>query len=171
MPRQRPEVIAGKREPRSTRIEAMQKVEAADPERVQVPPVSKSQKGAVVYLSKFPNYRVQITSPGDHINPATGQRTIVRGIVVKFKQGRYINDLKDKTSRKLVDETLQNNSRFGVPGSGCDFWLASAQETAIKEAQLREAKATLESLPEEVVAEFVSTLKRGDKGDHALPTA
>ena len=171
MPRQKPEVVAGMRGPRSDRWTEMQEVEARDPEQVQAPPLSKSQKGAVVYLSKFPTYRVQITSPGDTINQFTGQRTIVRGITAKWKAGVFINDAKDKTTRKLVDETLQKNSRFGKPGSGCDFWLASDQETAIKEAKQRDTRAYLESLPKEEVSAFVDSLKQGEKADHTLPAA
>jgi len=171
MPRQTPEVIPGLREPRSNRLVAMQEVEARDPEEVQALPVSKAKKNAIQYLSRYPMYRVTITSPGDIINPLTGQRTIQRGITAQFKQGRFINDHKDKATRKLTDETLQSNSRFGKPGSGCDFWLASAQTAAIRKAKLEDAKATLSALPKEVVAEFLETLKQGEESDHAMPPA
>ena len=171
MPRHKPEVIAGMREPRSNRLDEMRQVEARDPELVQVLPLSHAQKGATVYLSKFPSYRVTITSPGDLINPISGQRTIQRGIVAKWKEGRYVNDAKDKTTRKLVDETLQKNSKFGKPGPGCDYWLASAQEAAIKEAKLKNARETLSELPKEVVAEFLKSLKQGGEADHSLPAA
>ena len=169
MPRQRPEVIAGMREPRSTRLEAMAEVEARDPEQIQVQaaPVKKNE---TLYLSKFPSYRVTITSPGDAIHPVTGQRTVQKGITALFKGGQYRNSVKDKTTRKLIDDTLQKNSRFGKPGKdNPDYWLASDQEEAIKKAKLDQARAVLESLPEEVKAEFLGTLKKGDKADHQLP--
>jgi hypothetical protein len=171
MPRQKPEVLAGMREPRANRLEAMQKAEAADPEQVQVPPVAKKKSSETLYLSRYPAYRVTITSPGDAIHPVTGQRTIQKGIVVVFKQGSYRNDAKDKATRRLIDETLQRNSRFGKPGSGCDYWLASDQEAAIKAKKLEDARRTLSALPKEVVEEFFGTLKKGDAADHALPPA
>ena len=101
MPRHKPEVIAGMREPRSNRLEAMQKVEARDPEQIQVQPVDKSKKAETVYLSHFPSYRVTITSPGDMIHPVTGQRTVQKGITVMFKMGTYRNTAKDKTDHAL----------------------------------------------------------------------
>jgi len=149
----------------------MQEVEARDPELVQVQS-AVVKKNETLYLSKFPAYRVTITSPGDIINPVTGQRTVQRGVTVQFKNGQYRNGTKNKTTRKLIDDTLQKNSRFGKPGSdNPDYWLASDQEQAIKEARLNQARATLESLPEEVKAEFLATLKQGSEGDHALPPA
>jgi hypothetical protein len=169
MPRHKPEVVAGMRGPRSDRIADMREVEARDPEQVQVPPVAKKNSKDTLYLSKFPSYKVTITSPGDIVNPVTGQRTVQRGITADFKNGQYRNSAKDKATRKLIDDALQKNSRFGKPGSGCDYWLASDQEAAIKKAKLDQARATLKELPAEVVAEFMENLKQGDAEDHQLP--
>lgn len=172
MPRQKPEVIAGMREPRSTRLEAMQEVEARDPEQVQVQPVADEKKLGKLYLSKFPSYRVTITSPGDVTHPVTGQKTIQKGITALFQNGQYRNNAKDKATRKLIDDTLQRNSRFGKPGKdNPDFWLASDQEKAIAERRLAEAKTTFASLSKEVKAEVLAEFEQGSKADHSLPAA
>jgi hypothetical protein len=167
MPRQAPKVIAGMRSGRDTRMESMAEMERKEhnPELSQV--VGLDPKKGTIYISKFPSYRVQITSPGDTINPVTGQRTRNRGIVAVFKQGRYQNTEKDKRTREMVDKTLQENSRFGTPGKA-DYWLASAQTEMIREQKLISARKTLEELPQEVKDDFIASLGKGGGEDHDL---
>lgn len=168
MPRQAPKVIAGMRAPRDTRMESMAEVERneSNPELTQVIAAHDPKKGTL-YCSKFPGYRVQITSPEDTINPATGHRTKVKGIAAIFKNGRYLNDTKDKRLRKLIDDKLQENSRFGKPDKS-DYWLATEQDKAVEEKQLADARRTLEAMPKEAVVEFMATLKKSDAADHDL---
>lgn len=180
MPRQAPKVIAGMRGAIDTRMESMHEIERAEsnPELAQVTIAGLDEKKGTLYFSKFPSYRVQITSPGDSINPVTGQRTRQKGIVAVFKNGRYLNDgsvpgnlganKKQKEElRAMIDRQLQDNFKFGAPGQG-DFWLATEQQRVIREKNLKSARATLKSLPKEVLDEFVGSLKQGDKVDHSV---
>ena len=178
MPRQAPKVIAGMRGAIDTRMESMQEMEKreSNPELTQVTIAGLDEKEGTLYFSRFPNYRVQITSPGDSINPVTGQRTRQKGIVAVFKNGRYFNDgsgIKGATKkqrqelRAMIDRQMQDNFKFGSPRQG-DFWLATEQQRVMQEKSLESARATLKSLPKEVLDEFVGSLKQGEKIDHSV---
>jgi hypothetical protein len=142
--------------------------ERAETEPVQVGP--RRFKDGTVYISKFPRYRVQITSPADIIDPLTGRKTRAVPLAAKFEDGIWVNDAKDAKARADIDEFLQGNQYFGKPGTGAEFWLLSEQEAAVKIAKLRQARETLKSLPPEAVAAFVREIQQGDKEDHTLPT-
>lgn len=173
MPRSAPEVLSGTRGPRSDRIEAMRAVEAADPNEVQVNVglAAKAAKDGTLYLSKYPAYRVLVACAEDVVNPLTGRKKSGRPLNAVFKNGQYLNDSKDKTLRRMIDDALQNNSRFSEFGKGGDFWTADSQASAIKTKKLADAHATLSALPKEVVAEFLAGLQQGTAVDHALPEA
>lgn len=180
MPREKPKVIAGMRGPRDTRVESMQEIERKDsnPELAQVSIAGLDPKKGTLYLSKYPSYRVQITAPGDTINPVTGHRTRTRGITAVFKNGRFLNDgskadpgaskKQREAVRQMIDDRLQSNYRFGKPGQA-DFWLAEEQETVLKERSLEQARKVFRSLPKEVVDAEIAALQKGDAADHEVP--
>lgn len=164
-----PDVLDGMRAPRSVRLEDM----AARRDRGEALPEPNAASGVTCYVSRFAQYRVQITAPTSFTNPVTGQTTAAgREIVAQFEDHVYRNNDKDPEVRKLVDETLQSNRYFGTFASRADnvhFWLASEQKAATEAARVKAALDTLKGLPRDVVDQFVADLKQGTELDHALP--
>lgn len=165
MPRQTPEVLAGQRGPRSERIEAMRAAADADPEQVQVP-AHMTQMDGTLYMSKYPSYTVQLTSPATIVDPLTGRKQTGQPIKAQFKNGAWLNAEKNKNLRKQIDEQMQANSRYGI---GLDFWLEADFRAAVKVAEKRKVKNLLSSMKREEVEAFIAELKQGTEADHTLP--
>lgn len=163
-----PDVLDGMRAPRAVRLESMaQRAATGEPLPEPIMPV-----GVTVYVSKYSRYRVQITAPLVTVNPITGQPLANgREIAAQFEEGVYRNTESDPEYRELIDRTLQRNKFFGKFGSGADYWLASEQKATLEDARIKSALATLKSLPQDVVAQFVADLQQGDLADHKLPVA
>lgn len=161
-----PDVLDGMRAPRAVRLEEMQKRTAAG----EALPEPREVDGVVIYVSKYPGYRVQITSPLHTVNPMTGQPIPGgRELVAQFENGVFRNTERDPEYRQLINETLQRNKYFGKFGSGAHYWLASEQRAQLEASRVKSALATLKALPADVVAQFVADLKQGDAPDHKLP--
>jgi len=118
-------------------------------------------------VSAYRRYRIQVTSPADVLDPATGRIVRGRPIVAQFEDWNYWNDAKDPGVKRLTDEALQSNPRCGLQS---DFWLASEQKEKAQAKRLADARRTLHALPPEVLAEFVAELSLGQDADHKLPT-
>ena len=141
-----------------------------------------------VYLTHFPSYCVQISAAPDVTDPITGRKTVGRPVRAMFAEGRYVNNAKDPrklydsvdadgnavklTMRQWIDEVLQKNSRFGKPGSGADYWLATDAVRMAQAAAKASAKATLRSLakqnPDEL-KQLLSELTQGEDVDVKMP--
>uniref|UniRef100_UPI0039BC393E hypothetical protein n=1 Tax=Nitrospira sp. BLG_1 TaxID=3395883 RepID=UPI0039BC393E len=110
----------------------------------------------------------------DVVDPITGRKTVQRPTKAQFKDGRYVNNAKDKKLRDWIDSVLQSNTRFGKPGSGCDFWLAEDAIRMTKAAAKANATETLKRLAAENRDEFdklVAELQQGDATDEKMPAA
>lgn len=171
MPRFAPKVLDGTRGARSDRMEDMRAMDEAVPDVAQGLTEAPKVDGTV-YLSPFPSYCVQITAPADITDPITGRKTIGRPTKALFKEGRYVNNARDKKVRAHIDEVLQSNSRFGKPGTGSDFWLASEAvrmtQAAAKASALDTLRAIAKQSPEELT-KFLSELQQGDATDVVMP--
>ena len=168
MARQAPKVLDGTRGPKADRIDDMR----AGSEAAFEPSLAIPKVDGTVYLSMYPMYRIQVTAPADITDPITGRKTIGRPTVAAFAEGRYVNNAKDPKLRKHIDEVLQSNSRFGKPGSGCDFWLAEDAIRMTKAAAVANAKATLRQLAQSNPDEFrevVAAIQQGDATDEKMP--
>jgi hypothetical protein len=155
------EMIHGPRGPRSERLDSMR---ASAEARAQAP-VGIEARGTA-YASAHKSYRTQITSPADIIDPYTGRRQVGKPVVAQFRDWYFVNDVKDLATRKLVDEALQSNSRYGM---ALDFWKVEDQRKAATDKKVADARATLRSLPREVVLDFIAGLETGTAEDHELP--
>lgn len=171
MPRLKPTVMDGTRGPRADHIDEIRARAAEEPDIAQgltaVPKVD-----GTVYLSPFPSYCVQVTAPADLTDPITGRKTIGRPIKALFQEGRYVNNAKDPKVRAHIDEVLQSNSRFGLPGSGADYWLAAAAIRMTKAAAKASAMRTLRELAKQNPGELsrvLSELQQGDAADVTMP--
>lgn len=171
MPRFAPKVMDGTRGPRADRIDEIRARAEETPDVAQglteVPKVD-----GTVYLSAFPAYCVQITAPADVTDPLTGRKTIGRPVKALFTEGRYVNNARDPKLRAHIDEVMQSNSRFGKPGSGCDYWLAEEAIRMTKAAAKANATATLKRLAQENRDEFkalIAELQQGDATDIKMP--
>lgn len=168
-----PEIVKGTREPRSVRLEKIREASAVAEGSRATPALPPPSPVGTVYVSLYRRYRVQVTAPRTFSDPATGQKTLAgKRIEAQFEECVYRNDARDPKVRKLIDESLQSNPRFGPFGAATsDFWLAEDQRAKMEDARVASAMNTLRSLPKEMVEEFVSALKRGDAEDHELPAA
>jgi len=155
------EMIIGARGPRSERLESMR----ASADARASAPIGIEVRGTA-YASAHKGYRVQITAPADVVDPYTGRRQQGKPIVAQFRDWHYVNDAKDPAVRRMVDEALQSNPRYGLR---LDFWLVEAQRQAVQDKRLADARDTLRKLPKEVVMEFLAGLETGTDEDHALP--
>lgn len=169
MPRFAPKVLDGTRGPRADRMDDMraQSETVADYTPAEMPKVD-----GTVYLSMYPSYCVQITAPADVTDPITGRKTIGRPVKALFTEGRYVNNARDPKLRAHIDEVMQSNSRFGKPGSGCDYWLAEEAIRMTKAAAKANATATLKRLAQENRDEFkalIAELQQGDATDQVMP--
>lgn len=125
-------------------------------------------------MSAFSSYCVLVSAPADVVDPITGRKTVQRPTKAQFKDGRYVNNAKDKKLRDWIDSVLQSNTRFGKPGSGCDFWLAEDAIRMTKAAAKANATETLKRLAAENRDEFnklVAELQQGDATDEKMPAA
>lgn len=171
MAKQAPKVLDGARGPRSDRIDDMR----AQSEAVYDTAVTTLPKvDGTVYLSPFPSYCVQITAPADVVDPATGIKTRGRPTKAQFSEGRYVNNARDLKLRAFIDERLQENSRFGRPGSGADYWLAVDAMRMTQAAAKANATATLRQLAKQNPAELkqlIAELQQGEDADVTMPQA
>jgi len=153
-----PEMIDGARGPRSTRLESMKA--SAD-----APVPMRPKQDGTHYVSAYRSYRIQLTSPGDQLDPATGR--IIRGqnLVAQFRDWQYVNAHADPEMRRKIDEYMQSNGRFGL---SLDFWTAEEQAAKAQEKKLDDARRTLRTLPRETVLEFLAELENAP-ADHELP--
>ncbi len=125
-------------------------------------------------MSAFSSYCVLVSAPADVVDPITGRKTVQRPTKAQFKDGRYVNNAKDKKLRDWIDSVLQSNTSFGKPGSGCDFWLAEDAIRMTKAAAKANATETLKRLAAENRDEFdklVAELQQGDATDEKMPAA
>ena len=166
MPRIAPKVLDGTRGPKADRLDEM-RAQAEEPLAAPLPDATKVD--GTVYLSPFPSYCVQVTAPADLIDPVTGRKTIGRPTRAQFAEGRYVNNARDRKVRDHIDEVLQMNSRFGRPGSGADYWLATDARRMAQAAAKAGALATLRSLPKEAVDQFLAELRQGEATDITMP--
>ena len=169
MARQAPKVLEGTRGPRADRFDDMRAQSEAvfDPTPAEMPKVD-----GTVYLSMYTSYCVLVSAPADVVDPITGRKTVQRPTKAQFANGRYVNNAKDPKLRAWIDSVLQSNSRFGKPGSGCDFWLAEDAVRMTKAAAKASATATLKRLATENKDEFeklVAELRQGDATDERMP--
>lgn len=169
MARQAPKVLDGARGPRADRFEDMR--EQAEATYSPAPRVAPE---GTTYMSAFSSYCVLVSAPADVVDPITGRKTVQRPTKAQFKDGRYVNNAKDKKLRDWIDSVLQSNTRFGKPGSGCDFWLAEDAIRMTKAAAKANATETLKRLAAENRDEFdklVAELQQGDATDEKMPAA
>lgn len=164
MPREKPTMIAGMKAPMSVRLE---KAAKDGPERFG--PVVPDKEGSVVYESRYRRLRVQITSPAEIYDPATGIKTRQKPVVAQFDEGFFVNEprLRDGDPNpffEITEKRLRANSAFRV-----DFWLKSEMDEKARNAALDNAKKQLQEAPPEVMEAFVKDLAASGKLDHVLP--
>lgn len=171
MARKQPVVMDGTRGPRADTIDAIRaradEVDDIAQGLAEVPKVD-----GTVYLSAFPAYCVQITAPADVTDPLTGRKTIGRPVKALFTEGRYVNNARDPKVRAHIDKVMQENSRFGLPGRGADYWLAEAAIRMTKAAAKASAKQTLKQLAREnpdELRQLVAELQQGEATDVVMP--
>ncbi len=168
MPRFQPKVLDGTRGSRADRIDDMRE----QSEREFEPSIEVPKVDGTVYLSQFPSYCVQITAPADLTDPLTGRKTVGRPVKALFQEGRYVNNARDPKVRKHIDEVMQSNSRFGKPGSGCDYYLAEEAQRMSQAAAKANATATLRQLakqnPDEL-KQLLAELQQGADTDVVMP--
>lgn len=171
MPRFAPKVLDGTRGPRADRIDEI-RARADEVPDAAFGLTAYPKVDGTVYLSPFPLYCVQITAPPDITDPLTGRKTVGRPVKALFQEGRYVNNARDPKVRAHIDAVLQENSRFGRPGQGADYWLAADAVRATQAAAKAGALATLRSIakqsPEELT-KFLSELQQGDATDVTMP--
>jgi len=169
MARQAPKVLDGARGPRADRFDDMREQSEA-----AYSPTPRLAVDGTVYMSAYSGYCVLVSAPADVVDPITGRKTVGRPTKAQFKDGRYVNNAKDKKLRDWIDSVLQSNTRFGKPGSGCDFWLAEDAIRMTKAAAKANATETLKRLAAENRDEFdrlVAELQQGDATDEKMPAA
>jgi hypothetical protein len=168
-----PRILDGTRGPKADRIDDMRARSEALPDPL-AGQAGRPEVDGTVYLSPFGSYRVQITAQPDVTDPITGRKTIGRPTAAVFQDGRYVNNARDPKLRAYIDEVLQQNKRFGRPGSGADYWLATDARRMAQAAAKASATATLRQLARENPAELsqlIAELKQGDAADITMPTA
>lgn len=173
MAKKQPVVMDGTRGPRADTIDAI-RARADEVDDIAQGLTAVPKVDGTVYLSAFPRYCVQITAPADITDPITGRKTIGRPVKAQFDEGRYVNNAKDLKLRAHIDQVLQQNTRYGLPGRGADFWLAEAAIRMTKAAAKASAKATLRELaksnPDEL-KNLIAELTQGDATDVVMPAA
>ena len=168
MPKFQPKVLDGTRGPRADRLDDMR----ARSEETFAPSLDIPKVDGTVNLSAFPSYCVQITAPADLTDPLTGRKTVGRPVKALFQEGRYVNNARDPKVRAHIDEVMQSNSRFGKPGSGADYYLASEAMRMSQAAAKANATATLRQLakqnPDEL-KQLLAELTQGSDTDVKMP--
>lgn len=154
------EMIIGERGPRSERLDSMR----ASADAKAAAPANIEARGTA-YASAFRRFRIQITSPSDRLDPATGRIEHGRPLVAAFQDWHYVNDAKDPAVRRLIDDVLTAHPRFGL---NLDFWKVSDQKEAVQAKRIEDARDTLRRLPKEVVMDFLASLAPGVEADHVL---
>ena len=154
-------MVHGPRGPRSERLDAMR----ASAEAKAQAPIGIEARGTA-YASAHKSYRIQITSPADVVDPYTGRRQQGRPVVAQFRDWYYVNDAANLDDRKMIDDALQSNPRFGMT---LDFWKVEDQRKAALDKKVADARETLRRLPKEVVMDFLADLETGAEDDHVLP--
>lgn len=168
MPKFAPKVIDGTRGARSDRLDDMR----AQSEQAFAPSLDIPKVDGTVYLSAYPSYCVLITAPADLTDPLTGRKTVGRPTKALFYEGRYVNNARDPKTREFIDKMMQSNSRFGKPGSGCDFYLAEDAQRMAQAAAKANATATLRALAKQNPAELkqlIAELEQGTDTDVVMP--
>ena len=168
MPKFAPKVLDGTRGPRADRLDDMR----AQSEEAFSPSLDVPKVDGTVYLSAYPAYCVLITAPADVTDPITGRKTVGRPTKALFADGRYVNNARDPKMRAYIDSVLQGNSRFGKPGSGCDFYLAEDAQRMAQAAAKANATATLRQLAKQNPAELkqlIAELEQGTDTDVVMP--
>ena len=109
------------------------------------------------FQSRYPNYRVQITSPSDSYDPVSGIVKRARPIVAQFRDGFYSPDL-DRTAEdpNMIDGRLRESRFFGV---GNDFWDAEELHQAAQEAAVRQLIEVVQSASPEQQERVFQALK------------
>lgn len=165
-----PKILDGARGSRADRVDDMR----AQSEESFSPSLDVPKIDGTVYLSQYPSYCVQVTAPADLVDPLTGRKTVGRPVKAQFQEGRYVNNARDPKVRKHIDEVLQSNSRFGKPGSGCDYYLAEEAMRMSLAAAKANATSTLRQLakqnPEEL-KQLLAELQQGTDTDVKMPAA
>lgn len=107
---------------------------AASPKRKPVPPRDPALRA---FRSRYTGYRIQITSPADQFEPATGR--VIKGVpvVAQFQGGYY------ETKDPEILKVLLNSKRCGP---GLDFWPEELQQKQEADVAVREALAKVKAV-------------------------
>lgn len=110
-------------------------------------------EGQVEYHSISPALRVQLTSPADTYDPATGIRTTARPKNLKFVENSAITDDPEVIHRVEGCEKVCKLHRGGIKahpnfGLGKSFWRADHAAAIAREKRVESAARTMRENPE-----------------------
>ena len=95
---------------------------------------AKADSSEIVYESAVKNYRIQITSPFDIVDPAKGRVTPAKPLVAQFRDFVFIADSSKEHGPEIIEELDR------VAGLGKKIWRQTEMTEAVAAAKDKEIR-------------------------------